>query len=131
MKKYVLKSVIIFTMILILGLILIPMIPTEKEYVYSNGYELLAENELMDYSEWDGYFYDIAIEGYNVILVYFTALDLGISIPINLVVNEKTYLYLYGFDILVDYTVSTDFQKIWFASENMGDINVSIWGVSK
>lgn len=119
MKKYVLKSVIVFTMILILGLILIPMIPTEKEVIESDlSFDLIFEKNVVFYYHDNDF--DFSSYGYNIYFYQFVDSD-----------NNEIQSNLFNVDngIMSDSNVKIDSINKELEIDNSGYF--ILWGVSK
>lgn len=117
MKSYILKSLIIFVMVLTLGLILIPIVPTEKEVIEVekvNYWELLEVNTLT----LNGLMISEYVDNYNFgeweyLAFSFQPYVINFSLqPIIIITNQSRQTILLGYNDAIAYTVS-------------------VWGVSK
>lgn len=139
MKDFSFKALIVFVIVLVSGLILLPILRPDTDNVGGNGgnYELLVDNELMDFVE-DETFYRVSfnIADYKIILVYIYFIDYWAGIVQNMIYsdfvgNSFQYAQLIklpgNFDLHGIYT----FNSIIIPSEYIGDINITVWGVSK
>lgn len=88
MKKFILKSLVIFIMVLTLGLILIPIVPTEKEVIESDfSFDLIFDvivdeeyyNDNFDFLNYDYnfYFYQFVNEFENIESLLFNVYNAG------------------------------------------------------
>lgn len=136
MKDFTFKALIVFIIVLVSGLILFPILRPDFDNVGGNGgnYELLVDNELMAFEELDGYGINFDNRDYQIILVSIYSLELKASIVQNMILNEfdapldnVQLLNIPNIQALAGYVDN----GIMILAEYIGDLKITVWGVSK
>lgn len=124
MKDFSFKALIVFIIVLVSGLILLPILSPDTDNVGGNGgsYELLVDNELMDFFD----FYSIQFDNfdYQIILVSIYFSELNAFIVQNMILNGQSL-------IDIEAVALYDNNGIIISTDYVGDLKITVWGVSK